>query len=220
MKKSLAIIALSAAMILTNANVVEASNNIQGDADTTVKSSKVYTKLPDYNGKDVVIIENDSHSNIKPVALYEMQNGKLVKTGDKVKQFGNHYMLFWKADPVKINGKTCWQIGDNLYLKSSRVSQINLQKTQAVGQEIQNFGNSSDDNSTENTDTIKVTNVDGEDVPVMSLQKDGSFDLNSEKTLSNNSTWHSDKVRKYKGEVYCRIATNEWVNATNYVVKN
>jgi len=225
MKKSLMVIVLSLTMVLTNVNVVSASGNKNsyhvGDVVySSKKQSSIYQKLPDYDGKDVIIIENGSDSKNTSIDLYKLENGELVKTGDKISQFSNHYMLSWKADSVKVNGKECWKIGENLYVDSSRISQLNVQRMYEVGQEVQNYGNYSEGNTkNKNVDTIRVNNSNGANVPVMSLQNDGSFVLNSKVALSNNSVWQTDKVRKYDGDIYCRIATNEWVNATGYVVK-
>ncbi|WP_338232054.1 hypothetical protein [Companilactobacillus muriivasis] len=229
MKKNLMIIALSLSMILLNVNVANAASNKDnyraGDVVTSSnkldKKGNIYQKLSDYAGKDTVIIENSPDSSNTSINLYELENGKLVKTGDKISQFSNHYMLFWKADPVRINGKESWKIGDNLFVKSSRVSQINTQKMQAINQKVQSYGNYSVGNTTNNNemDTIKVNNDSYGYVPVMSLQKDGSFVLINDRVLSNGSNWKIDKIRRYKGAVYCQIATNEWVNATDYVVK-
>lgn len=228
MKKSLMIIALSLTMVLANVNVVSASGNkntyhvgdVVYNSGVQEKKNSVYQQLPDYNGKDIVFIENSSDLKSTSISLYKLENGKLVKTSDKISQFNNHYMLFWKADPVQIKGKECWKIGENLYINSPRISQLNVQKMHEVGQEVQNYGNYSAGNTKDkNVDTIRVNNSNGTNVPVMSLQKDRSFVLESNRVLSNNSVWITDKVRKYNGDVYCRIATNEWVNATRYVVK-
>lgn len=225
MKKGLMIIVLSLTMVLTNSNVVSASGNKDtyhvGDVVySSAKQNSIYQKLPDYDGKDVIIIENGSDPRDTSIDLYKLENGELVKTGDKIRQFSNHYMLSWKADPVKVNEKECWKIGENLYVDSSRISQLNVQRMHEVGQEVQNYGNYSEGNTrNKNMDAIRVNNSNDISVPVMSLQNDGSFVLKNDVALYNNSVWQTDKVRKYDGDIYCRIATNEWINATSYVVK-
>lgn len=225
MKRRIMVIIFTSAMILTNINVAQASSKTTTyEAKDTVtatqakdKSKKVYTNLPKYDGKDVVTIENDTKSDSRTIGLYEKKNGELVYTGHRVNQVKGKTMQLWKADEVNINGKTCWQIGDNLYFKSSRVSKINVDKTKQYGQVLTNFGNYPENNNVSQTDTINVNNTNGDSVPVMALQKDGSFTAIDNRTLVNNSSWITDTVRKYNGNIYCRVATNEWVNATAYV---
>ncbi|APX72169.1 SLAP domain-containing protein [Companilactobacillus allii] len=224
MKKRIMAIVFAMAMIPTNIGVVQASsetNSTTGNmcrTNTRDNMRSNHMNLAKYDGKDVVIVENDPKSDSRTVGLYKKENGKLVYTGKRVNQVKGKSMQLWKADKVSINGKTCWQIGDNLYLKSSRVAKINMDKMKGYGQEASNFGNYPETNTASESDTVHVNNLNGDYVPVMTLQKDGSFAESINRSLENDTDWQTDKVRKYNGNIYCRVASNEWVNATDYVV--
>lgn len=230
MKKILIITALTLATVFANENIVSASiGNNTGYTDKLVSTSEnrketgnVYQRLPNYNGKDMIMIDLDSNSKRSGIDLYKMKNGNLINTGNKISQFNNHRAIFWKANYIKINGYDYWKIGNNLFVDSSNIFKLNAKRMQEVGQEIQDFGNfyKNTDHNKQNIDTIKVNNKNATNVPVMSLQNDGSFALIKNKTLSNYSVWQTDQVKKYNDNIYCRISTNEWINATSYVVKN
>lgn len=224
MKKNIPIIALTL-MVLTNIDAVQGINvQAANNSVTTTSQSKhttTFLNLPKYDGKDVVMMDGDPDTYGQTVGLYELKNGQLSYTGNKIKQFNGHYAQLWKADKTTINGKTCWQVGQNLYLKSKRIVKVTVNEKDA---QYRSFGNDGNKNnmaklSDDGMGPIQVNNPNGNYVPIMSLQKDGSFTQLENRSLANDSLWKTNQIRKYNDNVYCRIATNEWVNATAYVVK-
>ncbi|WP_125566920.1 hypothetical protein [Companilactobacillus insicii] len=183
-----------------------------------VKYANYTPDLPNYDGKDIVFIGNDPRSDSTTIDLYKKENGKLVDTGKSVNSAKGFLMQYWKANEVNIDGNECWQVGDNLYFNSPRVKKLNTVRNNVS--EITNYGNYSDGTAdTNNESEIFLFNSKGKYVPVMALQKDGSFKQINDRSLKVNTDWKIDNIRNYNGKIYARVATNEWVNVSDYASK-
>lgn len=102
--------------------------------------------LPTYEGGNaVVVIAASPKNDSQTIGVYKLKNDKLVYTGQRVnmnKGNGkNKTIQHWKANRVTIDGKEVWQVGDNLYFKSSRVRELNTVRMNDLEQKIDNYGN-------------------------------------------------------------------------------
>lgn len=70
----------------------------------------------------------------------------------------------------------------------------------------------------ENKEVVKVGNSDGSYSPLFAFSNDGKKSKISDRALSNESYWYSDKIKTYDGARYYRVATNEWVKDTNVLI--
>jgi len=93
----------------------------------------------------------------------------------------------------------------------------NLKNTGSVYGNTNNSGNNANTNSGNNT-SIKVNNSNGDYVPIVAFQSNGSVKTVRNRALANNTDWRTDKTQNYGGVTYHRVATNEWVDA-GYIVK-
>ncbi|WP_125588735.1 hypothetical protein [Companilactobacillus jidongensis] len=201
-----------------NSEKLDASN-VPNQNDNEIKYANYTPDLPNYDGKDIVLIAADPKSDNMTVDLYKNVNGKLVNTGKSVNSAKGFSAQYWKANKVNIDGKDCWQVGDNLYFNSSQVEELNTQRNNVSN--ITNYGNYSDGDTDSNAvNTTFVYSSKGDTVPVMELQKDGSFTQLADRALKVNTNWKIDNIRNYNGKIYARVATNEWINVTDHASQN
>lgn len=102
--------------------------------------------LPTYEGGNAVVVITASPKNdSQTIGVYKLKNDKLVYTGKRVnmnKGNGkNKTIQHWKANRVTVDGKDVWQVGDNLYFKSSRVKELDTVRMNDLEQKIDNYGN-------------------------------------------------------------------------------
>ena len=203
------------------ADVLDVSKGTESNPDE-IKYANYTPDLPTYNGNEIVYIAADAKSDSMSIDLYKNVNGKLVDTGRSVNSAKGFSTQYWKADKVNIGGQDCWQVGDNLYFSSPRVEVLNTKLNDAAS--ITNYGNYPDSSSNSTSDSVSneifLINAKGDYVPVMALQNDGSFTKISNRALMSNTNWKIDKIRNHNGKIYARVATNEWINVTDYAVQN
>ncbi|KRK80440.1 hypothetical protein FD03_GL001861 [Companilactobacillus nodensis DSM 19682 = JCM 14932 = NBRC 107160] len=194
-------------------------SNIADSSENGIKYANYTPDLPNYDGKDIVFIAADPKSDNMTIDLYKDVNGKLVNTGKSVNAAKGFSAQYWKANKVNVNGQDCWQVGENLYFNSPQVKKLDLVHNDTS--EITNYGNYSDgDTKSEVVNEIFLFNGKGDYVPVMELQNDGSFTKIDNRELKSNTNWKIDKIRNYNSKIYARVATNEWIDVTDYAVQN
>lgn len=87
---------------------------------------------------------------------------------------------------------------------------------------LKSSGDVYDSNVTNNAgsqseNVIQVNNKNGNYVPLVAFQNDGSTKNVGNRGLANNTPWYTDQTKEYDGTTYRRVATNEWVDTT-YVI--
>ncbi|WP_125760863.1 hypothetical protein [Companilactobacillus hulinensis] len=98
--------------------------------------------LPTYEGGNaVVVIGAAEKGNSRTIGVYKLKNDKLVYTGNRVNMNKGKTIQHWKANRVTINGEQVWQVGNNLYFKSKRVTEVNTVRMNELEQKIDNYGN-------------------------------------------------------------------------------
>jgi len=66
-------------------------------------------------------------------------------------------------------------------------------------------------------ENVTVKNKNGSYCPLVAFStKNGEIYNLTDRALSNNTKWYSDKIKTYDGAKYYRVATNEWVKDTYF----
>ncbi|KRK41642.1 hypothetical protein IV63_GL001333 [Companilactobacillus crustorum] len=93
------------------------------------------------NTKTLIIAEPVKYDSYR-YQIYKKSHGKMFAAGNPIKTYNKKGMKNWKAQSVKINGKSWWKIGKNQYFKpSQRVKTVNVESMEQNGQKVKNYVN-------------------------------------------------------------------------------
>ncbi|MFH5811565.1 hypothetical protein [Companilactobacillus sp. FL22-1] len=105
--------------------------NIQAVADEPVEKAPVKT----------IIVGADDVGNSSQVRVYQKVDQKMNITNRTLPIVANNHLKHWYGQYIKLDGQYWWKIGENQYLKPERISVVNVERNQALGLTIDNYGN-------------------------------------------------------------------------------
>ena len=106
-----------------------------------IQMTPIASATVDTNKTQTILVAADKLGNNKKYRVYQLKDNKMVATKKSLATHSSKRLYNWKAQAVKIDGKTWWKIGENQYFKSNRVHKVNVEFMKKHGVTDFNYAN-------------------------------------------------------------------------------